>query len=288
MKPDRRILLIGAVVITASAIIMGLREDRRPEKSGGACCALFANPVATPLLAETSMPGNGGSVAATATTDRFFPDWAAQAKFNQPVRVRDTESAVGRLSAESKEIGLKDLARMHGHLCDGLVISFVELKAALLRLFPDGVVDRTDLRVVSKNGPCWVDTAAWLTGARINFQTLRVDAAVGDGFIIQKISTGETWEVRLKAGVFPEPQAALENRIRDLRAAGQPVNASDVDRFEAMANDLIRHLLNTPPSELLVLTARPAYRFQFNDLYGGRGDIINRDLQPLPAATNHN
>jgi hypothetical protein len=47
------------------------------------------------------------------------------------------------------------------------------------------VVDRTDLRVVSKNGPCWVDAACWLTGARINFQTLRVDASVGDGFIVQ-------------------------------------------------------------------------------------------------------
>ena len=42
---------------------------------------------------------------------------------------------------------------------------------------------------------------------------------------------------------------------------------------------LIRRLLNTPPVELLSLTERPAYRFQFNDLYGGRGDIINRDLK---------
>jgi formylmethanofuran dehydrogenase subunit E len=186
---------------------------------------------------------------------------------------------LGRLSASPKEISLKDLARMHGHLCDGLVISFVELKAALQRLFPDGVVDRTDLRIVSKNGPCWMDAAAWLTGARINFQTLRVDAAVGDGFIVQKISTGETWEVRLRPEVFPAPLAALEKRIRDLRASGQPVDPAEVDRFEEMANALIRHLLNTPPAELLSLTERPAYRFQFNDLYGGRGDIINRDLK---------
>lgn len=74
--------------------------------------------------------------------------------------------------------------------------------------------------------------------------------------------------------------------FRERRAAAQPVSPADVDRFEAMANDLIRHLLNTPPDDLLVLTPRPGYRFQFNDLYGGRGDIINRDLPQRPASAN--
>ena len=224
----------------------------------------MAETITLPQPAGSNKPAITGESGAP-LPDGFFPEWAEHAPFNQPVRVLDTESAVGRLSTQPKEIALKDLARMHGHLCDGLVISFVELKAVLLRLFPNGVVDRTDLRVVSKNGPCWVDSATWLTGARINFQT---------------------GEVRLKPGVFPEPHAKLENHIRELRAAGQAVNPADVDRFEAMANDLIRHLLNTPPAELLVLTARPGYRFQFNDLYGGRGDIINRDLRQQPAATN--
>lgn len=286
MKPSRGNLLIGAVVITAMAILHS-RLDRRPAFTGSPCGPLFACTAALPPGTATAEFADHRESRDT-PADEFFPDWAASAKFNHSILVRDTESAVGRLSAKPKEIGLKDLARMHGHLCDGLVISFVELKAALLRLFPDGVVDRTDLRVVSKNGPCWVDAAAWLTGARINFQTLRLDNAVGDGFIVQKISTGEAWEVRLKPGVFPEPQAALENRIREMRAAGQPPSAADVDRCEAMANELIRHLLNTPPDDLLVLKPRPGYRFHFNDLYGGRGDIINRDLRQPPAATNQN
>lgn len=267
MKPSRHNSLFGALIVVAAA-----------------CGAGFAAPGPLPLAAEPSTPAAVGDIPAA---DGFFPEWARNAKFNQPIRVRDTESAVGRLSAQPKGISLQDLARMHGHLCDGLVISYVELKAVLNRLFPDGVVDRTDLRVVSKNGPCWVDTACWLTGARINFQTLRVDASVGDGFIVQKISTGEAWEVRLKPGVFPEPQAALENRIREQRAAGQAVDPAEVDRFEAMANELIRRLLNTPPDELLVVTPRPGYRFQFTDLYGGRGDIINRDLRQSPDATRN-
>ena len=283
MNPSRHDLLMGTVIIAAVGIILNHLQSPAPACAGGSCCALFADTATLPFAAEGNAPAGGKGIDAPAT-DGFFPEWAAHAEFNQPIRVLDTESAVGRLSASPKEIGLKDLARMHGHLCDGLVISFVELKAALLRLFPDGVVDRTDLRVVSKNGPCWMDAAAWLTGARINFQTLRVDAAVGDGFIVQKISTGETWEVRLKPGVFPEPQAVLESHIRELRASGQPVDPSEVDRFEAMANELSRHLLTTPPAELLVVTARPGYRFQFNDLYGGRGDIINRDLGRPPAA----
>ena len=121
--------------------------------------------------------------------DWFYPAWAATAPFNEAITVRDTESALGRYSQQTKEIGLKDLARMHGHLCDGLVTSFIEMKAVLDRLFPSGIVDRTDLKVVSRNSPCLVDAAAFMTGARINFQTLRIDSLAGDGFIVQRIST---------------------------------------------------------------------------------------------------
>jgi formylmethanofuran dehydrogenase subunit E len=140
---------------------------------------------------------------------------------------------------------------MHGHLCDGLVIAFVEIKAVLERLFPDGVVDRTDLRAVSKNGPCWVDAIAFMTGARINFQTLRIDNRIGDGFIIQKISTGEAYEVHLKPGVFPASQDNLEKKIRALRVADQPVAPEDIDSLEKMAEALSRKLLNTAPVEIL-------------------------------------
>ena len=146
------------------------------------------------------------------TQDWFYPTWAADAQYNKVIVVKDTDSALGRYSVKTKEIGLKDLARAHGHMCDGMVIAFVEIKAALGKLFPDGVVDRTDLRAVSKNGPCWVDTVALMTGARINFQTLRIDNGIGDGFIIQRISTGQAYDVHLKPGVFPKEQAELEEK----------------------------------------------------------------------------
>lgn len=210
--------------------------------------------------------------------DWFYFEWAANANYNQPVSVRDTDSALGRYSLKTKEIGLKDLARIHGHPCDGLVISFIEIKAAMEKLFPDGLADRTDLRAVSKNGPCWVDTLAMMTGARINFQTLRIDNTVGDGFIIQKISTGEAYDVRLKPGVFPKEQAELERKIRKLRAEGKDVAAADIDAVEKMGDDLSRKLLNTPPAEIIEIKALPNYKFQHIDLFGTRGDVTNKSM----------
>lgn len=210
--------------------------------------------------------------------DWFYPDWVSSAPFADPIVVKDTDSALGRYNQQTKEIGLKDLARIHGHLCDGLVIAFVEIKAVLGKLFPDGVVDRTDLRLVSKNGPCWADTAAFMTGARINFQTLRIDASIGDGFIVQKISTGEAYKVHLKPGVFPEDQAALEGKIRGLRAEGKPVTAADIDLVEKMGDDLSLKLISTPPEDLLNIEELSGYKFQFADMFGMRGDVVNKDM----------
>jgi formylmethanofuran dehydrogenase subunit E len=212
------------------------------------------------------------------SADWFYPEWAATAKYNKPIVVRDTDSALGRYSLKTKEIGLKDLARIHGHMCDGLVIAFVEIKAVLENLFPDGVVDRTDLRAVSKNGPCWVDTVAMMTGARINFQTLRIDNNIGDGFVIQRISTGQAYDVHLKPAVFPKEQADLENMIRRLRAQEKSVLARDIDKVEKMADALSLRMLTKPPSELLEIKLLPGYRFKWLDLCGERGDIINRSM----------
>jgi formylmethanofuran dehydrogenase subunit E len=210
------------------------------------------------------------------TPDWFYPEWAAKAPYNNPIVVRDTDSALGRYNLKTKEIGLKDLSRIHGHMCDGLVIAFVEIKEVLNKLFPNGIADRTDLCVVSKNGPCWADTAALMTGARINFRTLRIDASIGDGFIIQKTSTGEAYDVHLKPGVFPADQAALEAKIRGLRAEGKPVTAQDIDTVEKMGDSLSLRLLTTSPEQLLEIKKLENYKFNFADLFGNRGDVINK------------
>jgi len=210
--------------------------------------------------------------------DWFYPEWAAKAKYNCPITVLDTDSGLGRYSLHTKQLGLKDLARVHGHLCDGMVIAYIEIKTALEKLFPDGIIDRTDIRIVSKNGPCWVDTASMMTGARINFETLSIDKSIGDGFIVQKISTGEAYDVHLKPGVFPDEQTVLESKIRKLRAEGKPVSANDINEVEKMANNLSLKLLNTSPCEVVNITPLKNYNFVPTFSAGKRGDIINKNM----------
>ena len=220
--------------------------------------------------------GNDG--ASDNTVNWFFPSWAAEGANNKPIMVLDTDSALGRYNEHTKELGLKDLARVHGHLCDGLVIAYVFLKAAFDELFEGGVVDRTDLRVVTKNSPCMVDTAGMMSGARINFQTLRIQAGLENVFIVQRISTSRTVEVRMKDGVFPKEIAGLAAEIRSARAKGETVTAKEIDRIEELHNDLSRAMLNEPLDSLLEINELDGYKFHFNDLYVGRGDVINKDM----------
>lgn len=209
-------------------------------------------------------------------TEPYFPLWAKFSKNNNPIQVLDTNSSLGRYSNYTKNIGLEDLAKMHGHLCDGLVISFVELKEVLKKLFPNGIVDRTDLRVVSKNGPCWVDASSMMTGARINFGTLSIDKSVGNGFIVQKISTGETYQVKLKDGIFPEDLAKLESKIKKEAKAGKKVSDSDIEKLETLANKLSEKVLNTNPNDLIEIKKLDDYKFKQNIQVGIKTDIMNK------------
>jgi len=121
--------------------------------------------------------------------DLFYEKDVKAAPNAKLVLVRDTDSALGRYNLYPKKLDIKTLARAHGHLCDGLVLAYVELSHTLPKLFSDGVIDRTDICVVAKNSPCLVDTSALMSGARINHRTLSLDNALGGSFIVQRIST---------------------------------------------------------------------------------------------------
>jgi formylmethanofuran dehydrogenase subunit E len=239
------------------------------------------------LLAVLFLSAGQASLAQQRVQEEdFYPAWAAQARYLQPLLVLDTDSALGRRNLHPKLITLKDMARMHGHLCDGLVTAWVELSAALQMLFPDGVVDRTDVRVVSKNAPCWADGGAWMTGARINQGTLMLDSSVGDGFIVQRISTGNAVRVFLRAGIYPAALAALELSIRARCARGEAVSSAEIDRFERDANESSRKLLNTRPERAITLERIADYHFpdhSQNPLVP-RSDTINRDA---PRSSTH-
>ncbi len=239
------------------------------------------------MLAVMGAPSRGLGAAApkaSGVQDDFYPPWAAEARYLRPLAVVDTDSAIGRRNRHPKMIALKDMARMHGHLCDGLVTSWVELGEALRKLFPDGVVDRTDARVVSKNAPCWADAAAWMTGARLNQGTLMLDNAVGDGFVVQRISTGKALRVSLRAGVYPPGLAKLERGIRARRSRGEAVSAEEIARFEREANAYSRKLLDAPPERAVALEEPAGFVFpdRSADPLAPRSDIIDRDAPRNP------
>ena len=238
------------------------------------------------LFVVASLSATRSSLAQQRVQEDFYPAWAAQARYLQPIMVLDTDSALGRRNLYPKRITLKDMARMHGHLCDGLVTAWVELSAALRALFPDGVVDRTDVRVVSKNAPCWADAGAWMTGARINQGTLMLDNSVGDGFVVQRISTGNAMRVSLRAGFYPAQLAALEKSIRTRRARAEAVAPGEIDRFERNANEYSRKLLNTPPDRAITLQRLADYHFpdHSQNPLAPRSDTINRDA---PRSSSH-
>jgi formylmethanofuran dehydrogenase subunit E len=146
----------------------------------------------------------------------YWPTWAASVEWPRSF-VRDTESSHGRYASGTKCITLKDLVKFHGHACDGLFRGAVALSRALSVLYPDGVVDRTALRVWSRNSPCLGDVGAYLTGARVRFGTQDVWDEPGVWYVVQRLDSGAAVRVREQPDFYP---AALVRQEAALVARG--------------------------------------------------------------------
>lgn len=206
--------------------------------------------------------------------DAFYENDVKTAPNAKPVLVRDTDSALGRYNLHPKKLDIKTLARAHGHLCDGLVLAYVELSNVLPKLFSDGVVDRTDIRVVAKNSPCLVDTSAL-----INHKTLSLDNSLGGSFIVQRISTGKTYKVSLRDKSFLKALKNKEEAIKTKQKEHQKVTPKDIDEVEALAFEVMRHMLRTDPKKLLKITELKGYKYHFNiDDIGSRSDVKNKNV----------
>lgn len=211
--------------------------------------------------------------------DLFYENYVKSAPNAKPVLVRDTDSALGRYNLYPKILDIKTLARAHGHLCDGLVLAYVELSNTLPKLFSDGVIDRTDIRVVAKNSPCLVDTSALMSGARINHRTLSLDNSLGGSFIVQRISTGKTYKVSLKDKSFLKALKNKEKEIKTKQKKHQKVTSEDINEVEELAFEAIRYMLRTDPKKLLQITELKGYQYNFNiDDIGARSDVLNKNV----------
>ncbi len=234
---------------------------------------LFVTLLTTPflLLAHESTTLN--------IDDAFYEKSVKNAPNAKPILVKDTDSAMGRYNLHAKKLDIKILARAHGHLCDGLVLAYVELANTLPKLFSDGIVDRTDLRVVTKNSPCLVDTSALMSGARINHRTLSLNNSLGGNFIVQKISTGKAYQVSLADKSFLKKLKAKEKEIKDKRKQHKRVTPKDIDEVEALAFSAMQYMINTEPKKLLKITPLKNYNYKFNiEQIGSRSDIVNKNV----------
>ncbi len=224
------------------------------------------------LAACTSAPSD--SVAPPASDTSWYEfDWLHDSPYAPTFQVLDTESSLGPYAERAKLLTLGDLVRMHGHACDGLVTASAALSVALGQLYPDGVIDRTDTGCISNNSPCFGDVAAYLTGGRVRFGTQKIDPKRGVSFLVHRFSTGETVEVEMRPGVWPEELHALESRVKSGSFTTEELRTCQEQQW-AFARELLQH-----PLEESFVTRRIEGFVWEPDAYehlGPRGDIRNR------------
>ena len=192
------------------------------------------------------------------------------------IKVVDTDFSKGRLGLEHT-LSLTDLEKFHGHLCDGLVVGLLGLKEGLQQLYPNGIVDRTNTRIVSKSSPCLTDAAVYLTGGRYQFNTFYVDNNIEDGFyIVQRIDNGKAVKINLKKGVKP----AIIDEMGKKAVAGE-LPPCELDKLKELEDDFSEKLLSSGPSENFIVTE--VSNFEWNPVLKNdfvKTDILNKN-QPI-------
>jgi len=185
----------------------------------------------------------------------FYPAWLAEAPHAPVFKVRDTLNKYGRYASEAKIITIKDLINFHGHFCGGLVEGATALRVAFDRLFPDGIIDRTDLRIASNNSACGGDVASYLTGTRTRFGSHLIDPKLKESdFVVQRLSTGKTVRVVINAATYPQD---VRTQMRNIESGS--FTPADIDLFQDVQWAYAKKLVNRPASESVDVTDNPAY-----------------------------
>ena len=129
------------------------------------------------------------------------------------------------------------------------------MRVAFDRLFPDGVIDRTDLRIASNNSACGGDVASYLTGARARFGSHLIDPELKESnFVVQRVSTGKTVRAAINAATYPE-----EVRTQMKRIESGNYQPADIDLFQDLQWTYSRKLVSRPATESVDVTDDPDY-----------------------------
>lgn len=186
----------------------------------------------------------------------------------------DTDFSKGRLT-HKQSLNLKDLEKFHGHLCDGLAEGFLSLQYGLYALFPDSLIDRTNLRIVSKSSPCLTDAAVYLTGARYQYGTFYVSNDFDGLYILQRIVNGKTISMVRK----PNTKPSLIDELGNKAIAGN-LAPCDLDKLRALEEEYMRFLQKSKPEnvfevrEIDGLVWQPTLK---NDFI--KTDILNKNTE---------
>ncbi|MAU14976.1 MAG: hypothetical protein CMH46_05490 [Muricauda sp.] len=190
------------------------------------------------------------------------------------MRVNDTDFSKGRMG-HIQNIDLDDLVKFHGHLCDGLVVGHLALQEALNELYPDGLIDRTNTRIVSQPSPCLTDVAIYTTGARYQFNTFYVSKDIDGLFTLQRMDTKKAVTVRMNKGVKPKEI----DKLGALAVKGE-LPACDLDKLKKMEDDFTETLLSTDPGKNFTVSETTDFKWSpvlKNDFI--KTDILNKDKE---------
>jgi len=200
-------------------------------------------------LPAFGMDGESLTAKKDITPEWYFPEWLGTSPYAPVFEVKDTVNKYGRYASLSKTITLKDLIKFHGHFCGGLVESAGALRVAFDLLFSDGIIDRTDLRVVSNNSACGGDVAAYLTGAKLRFASHHVDNSLTESeFIVQRVSTGKMVHVKLNPDIYPTEVKTQMKKIESGK-----FNPKDIDLFQELQWAYAKRLINKPLKESFIV-----------------------------------
>ena len=128
-----------------------------------------------------------------------------------------TRGTQGRYYQYTYPVTLKDLIKFHGHDCEGTIHAADSAWVAFRILFPDGIIDRSVLRGISGNSPCWSDAVAFLTGARVQYGNLGFfkDKKYAHAILLYREDTGTAVLATWKKGIndIPGEPVVLPGKI---------------------------------------------------------------------------
>jgi acetolactate decarboxylase len=160
------------------------------------------------------------------------------------IETLDTDFSKGRLK-NHQTAHIEDLVKFHGHLCDGLVLGFIGMKEVLFKLFPDSLIDRTNVRVVSRSSPCITDAGIYLSGGRYQFNTFYVSDSIEYLYVVQRIDNEKAFGIKTKQGLVP-----AEIKLLGAKALKGELDACQLNELRTLEDNFIIQLLNAPSEDL--------------------------------------